>query len=204
MDAVRPDAQELSAASRWSGHASPHELAEALSLILPLLPLDARARAACVCRAWRTATSNPLLWEELRFAHCAAHVRDATLARLCARAGTALRTLDLDADACTHITAAGVLAALRGGGCTGVRHLNMPPKPRASKAAQQRKLLTVEMVQQLVVACPTLQRAACAACCGLAEMVTVLTALPGLLRLELEHEELNIWECDQATRLGRL
>ena len=130
MDAVRPGAQELSAASRWSGHTSPHELAEALSLILPLLPLDARARAACVCRAWRTATSNPLLWEELRFAHCAAHVRDATLARLCARAGTALRTLDLDADACTHITAAGVLAALRGGGCTGVRHLNMPERPR--------------------------------------------------------------------------
>ena len=42
---------ELSTESRWSGHASLHELAQALSLLLPLLPLDDRARAACVCRA---------------------------------------------------------------------------------------------------------------------------------------------------------
>ena len=53
MDAAPPAASELSAVSRWSGHASPHELAQALSLLLPLLPQDCRARAACVCRAWR-------------------------------------------------------------------------------------------------------------------------------------------------------
>ena len=127
MDAAPLDALELSAPSlRWSGYASPHKLAEALSLILPLLPLDSRARAACVCRAWRAATSHPALWEELSFERCTARVGDAALDSLCARAGAALRTLRLDSDECAQVTAAGMLAALRGGGCVGVRRLSAP------------------------------------------------------------------------------
>ena len=116
----------MSAASRWSGHASPHELAEALSLILPLLPLDARARAACVNPAWRVAAVHPALWEELSFEGCTARVDDATLAALCARAAAALRTLDLEGDACARVTGKGMLTALQGGGCTGLRRLSTP------------------------------------------------------------------------------
>jgi hypothetical protein len=90
MDAMHVEAQELSALS-WDGGVSSHNVASALSMLLPLLPLDCRARAACVCRAWRAAAAHPDLWDELRFERCAAHVTDAALASLCARAGAALR-----------------------------------------------------------------------------------------------------------------
>ena len=89
MDAVPTGALELSAALSDGGDTFPHE---ALQLILPLLPLDARACAACVCRAWHAATSNPLLWENLSFENCIAHADDATLATVCTRAGAALHT----------------------------------------------------------------------------------------------------------------
>jgi len=81
MDAAPSDALALGAASLcWSGYASPHKLAEALSLVLPSAPLDARARGACVCRAWRAATAQPALWEELSFEGCVASVYDWPLA----------------------------------------------------------------------------------------------------------------------------
>ena len=88
MDAalLNLNAQTLSAAPREGGSALPHE---ALVLMLPLLPLDARARAACVCRAWRAATAHSGLWEALSFERCAARVSNATLASLCARGGRA-------------------------------------------------------------------------------------------------------------------
>ena len=84
MDAAPPTASELSEESRWSGHTSPHKLAQALSLLLPLLPLDTRARAACVCRAWRAAAAPPVLWAELSFEHCAVCIHNAALTKLCA------------------------------------------------------------------------------------------------------------------------
>ena len=82
IDALRPDAQELSASSRWSGHTAPHKLAEALSLLLPLPLLDTRARAACVCRAWRAAASHPALWEALSFERCVARITTPTNATM--------------------------------------------------------------------------------------------------------------------------
>ena len=85
MDTLSLDALELSEPSCWGDGASSHKLAEALSLLLPLLPLDCRARAACVCRAWRAATAHPALWEELNFEHCAVRVYNATLASTCRR-----------------------------------------------------------------------------------------------------------------------
>ena len=104
MDATQPEAPALVAALSLGGYTSPHRAAEALSVLLPLLALDDRARAACVCRAWRAAAAHPGLWEELSFTRCVARVNDATLAALCARAGAALRTLSLDADACVRVT----------------------------------------------------------------------------------------------------
>ena len=157
MDAVLPEAQELSAALRWGGHASPHELAQVLSLLLPLLPLDDRARAACVCRAWRAAAAHPALWKELSFERCAADVDDTTLAALCARGGAALRTLSVDAGACERVTGAGIMAALLGGGCTGVRRLSTQLYSPWDEAGHT---LNAEQVQQLAAACPLLQVAA--------------------------------------------
>ena len=183
MDAVRPVAQELSAALSDEGSTRSHE---ALSLLLPLLPLDVRARAACVCRAWRTATSNPLLWEELSFKRCAARVCDATLARLCARAGAALRTLDLEADACKLVCTAGLLAALRDGGCTGLLRLSTLLTNNGRCLSQ---VLDAADVQELVAACPMLQYTACTVWCSLSDAAAVdaaaaATALSGPVTLE--------------------
>ena len=157
---------------RWSGYASPHKLAEALSLLLPLLPLDSRARTACVSRAWRAATTHPSLWEELSFERCAARVTNAVVALLCARAGAALRTLRLDSGKCSRVTGAGMLAALRDGGCIGLLRLNLllTERPR-------HQMLTAVPVRQLVVACPQLQHAVCALECSMSEAAAAVTAL---------------------------
>ena len=180
----------MSEPSCWSGQASPHRLAEALSVLLPLLPLEARARAACVCRAWRAATSHPALWEELSFERFALRVNDATLSQLCARAGAALRTLTLDSDACKRtafrdgfFTPNGLLAALRDGGCTGLRRLNLPVSKVWFEREQE---LTAEVAQELAAACPALQHAACEVHCSLSEAVAVSTELPGPLTLHCQ------------------
>ena len=180
MDAAPHVAAELCATSRWSGNASPHELAEALSLILPLLPLDARARAACVNPAWRAATAHPALWEELSFARCTARVDDATLAALCARAGAALRTLSVESGACARVTTNGTLGALRGGRCTGLRRLSTPPNYLGALAC---KMLSVKQVQQLAAACPRLTFTACEVRCMTSDAAAAVAALPGPLLL---------------------
>ena len=141
-----------------SGDTFPHE---AMPLILPLLPLDARARAACVCRAWRAAA--PRFWEELNLERCTAHIHDESIATLCARAGAALRALRLDRRACMLVTDAGILAALRDGGCTGLRRLCL-----------QETVLSAAVVKQLAAACPVLQVAACHVSCRMSEALRVL------------------------------
>ena len=169
MDPVAsPDTQEL------SGDTFPHE---ALVLVLQRLPLDARACAACVCPAWRAATAHPLLWQELSFERCAVHINNATLASLCARAGAELRTLNLDAAACTYITCDGMVTALRGGGCTGVQRLVALPE----SLLHMYRCLTTEMTYLLAAACPLLQHTACSIYCKLPEVAAVSTALPGPL-----------------------
>ena len=187
MDGKLASEQELRAACLWTGQASPNEAAEVLSLLLPLLPLEARARAACVCRAWRTAAAHPEVWEELSFKRCTARVNDATLASLCERAGVALRTLYLDEDACTRISGDGVLAALRGGGCIGLRRLDTEQvKPRYQ--VQRILVLNAELTPELVAACPMLQHTACTVVCSLNDAPAVMTALPGPLTIVRTHD----------------
>ena len=192
MDAalLNLNAQALSAAPREGGSALQHEAL--LLLLLPLLPLDARARAACVCRAWRAATAHSGLWEALSFERCAARVSNATLASLCARAGAQLRTLYLDAEACTRVSAAGMLAALRDGGCTGVRRLR--GSPRYWFDFNWPSELTAQEVQQLVAACPVLQYAECSLRCSIPDATAALTALPGLVELTCDGEFTEIEE----------
>ena len=164
----------------WSGHASPHKLAEVLLLLLPLLPLECRARAARVCRAWRTATAHPALLEKLSFERCTARINSAALASLCARAGATLRTLSLEGDACARVNVNDMVAALRGGGCTGLRRLSTP---LVLEKTLVRKLLTAEEVQQLAAACPRLTHTACAVRCSMRDAASAAAALPGPLLL---------------------
>ena len=171
MNAATPAARELAAASRWGGE-SCDELALALSLLLRVCPLESRARAACVCRAWRAAAAHPDLWQELRVERGLRTVTPATLASLCARAGAGLRTLSLHAYTCSAITTADLLAALRGGGCTGTGHLSATA------------WFTAEQAQQLAAACPMLRHSACKIECSLAEAAAAWTALPGPLTVK--------------------
>ena len=162
---------------------------EALALVLPLLPLGARWRAAGVCTVWRGAAAP--LWAELRLeADCL--LSDVSLAALCARCGALLRTLDLAAVLSEHVTAAGVLAALRAGGCTGVLHLSLPCVGFVDEHAARRWTLTSDQALQLAAACPVLKHAACLVCCDSVEdTLPVATALRGPLTLDLFHKQID-------------
>ena len=59
-----------------------------------LSPPDVRARAACVCRAWRAATAHPEMWEKPGFHRCVTPVNDNSLIEQLALAG-GLRSLKL-------------------------------------------------------------------------------------------------------------
>jgi len=147
-----------------------------------LLPLDARACAACVCRAWQDAAADPdalaSLWFERR---CALALNGDIIGRMCARAGAALREVRLDTPACYVVTAARVLAALRQGGCAGVQRLVLRTQTWMDSDA-----LTAEQAQQLAVACPALEHAKCTVRCESAEDVAAVCAsLPGPLELDV-------------------
>jgi len=169
---------------------------------LRMTPQDARARAACVCRTWRDAAADPALFAVLRFDDgCAARLNVASLLRLCARAGAALRELRLEAPLCDAVTAAAVIAALRAGGCAGVQRLVL----------RNGDSLSAEQVQQLAAACPALEHAACGVRCESADDVTTACAcLPGPLTLYVHYQldaaraalqlpaqvaEVDIWNC---------
>ena len=195
MDAVILDAQELSAAS--SDIALSHE---ALLLLLPFLPLDCRARAACVCRAWRAATAHPALWEALSFECCTARVTNAALSSLCACAGAALRTLRLDANVCADVTPDGMLAALRGGVCTGVQCLHAP-YVSVDKTMFSGRVLTAGMAQELAALCPMLQYSEFSVRNKLSDAVAVLGLLPGPLTLRCARNN-HIYDESDLSRLA--
>ena len=159
---------------------------DALVQVLQLLPLDVCARAACVCRAWRAAAADPRLWRTLRFdGDCApaTALSNNALAQLCARAGSALRELRVDAPACAAVTAEGVLAAVRSGHCTGVERLALRALDTTHWGAQLRATdaLTDVQAAQLASACPALRHASC--CVRVEGFSRAYARLPGPLTL---------------------
>lgn len=176
-DADATEAQQASAA-RWGGVGFANELSQVLALALPLFPVDDRCSCACVSRAWREATAAPPLWAELDFSSCTASVTLEALKLLCARAGSMLRDLRLDAPVCALLTGADFIAALRAGGCAGVRRIH-------ARAPHSCLLLKPVQALQLAAACPLLERVECAVLSsgGLAEAVEAAAALPGPMAL---------------------
>jgi hypothetical protein len=73
---------------------------EALRAIMLALPVDARARAACVCRGWRAFLADPSLWQVLDLTPAggvaAARVTENLVRGAVARAARQLRSLSLD------------------------------------------------------------------------------------------------------------
>jgi hypothetical protein len=100
----------------------PHAL---VLLILTLLPVDVRARCACVCRAWRAALSERSLWVRLDMSRTSGVTRavtDALLRGAAARAGGALETLDVSG--CLAVSAEALLAVATANATT-LRELRM-------------------------------------------------------------------------------
>ena len=93
--------------ARVDGAAAPPAAALASVLLLPhalllaifaLLPVDARLRAAAVCRAWRQALADRALWTTLDFSGITCALTDALLRAAAARARGELRSLTLCED----------------------------------------------------------------------------------------------------------
>jgi hypothetical protein len=101
--------------------ALPHAL---LRNILARLPVDERMRCAEVCRAWRAVLEDTSLWARLDLSagggvtHC---VTDALLRAACARAGDAIRFLDVAG--CASLTYTTLIATLGAALAAGAREL---------------------------------------------------------------------------------
>ena len=163
--------------SLWASSDRAHEI---LAHVLCLLPLDVRARAACVCRMWRDAAAQKHLWRALRFDDgFAAALSNEVLLQLCTRASATLRELHLDAPVCAAVTSNGVLAALRRGNCAGVQSVVLLAGPHSFN----RLLLSGGQARQLAATCPALKHAACEVYCRNPEDVAACAMLPGPLVL---------------------
>ena len=168
----------------WAGGLPEGVLVHALRL----LPTDCRVRASAVCRAWRDAAADPSLQQDIWFST----TEDTTgplrrqpmnihfLRRLCARAGAALRTMDLSSTcstyACVHIDADEVVEALHAGGCTGLQRLTFPDYSHDLSNIHQ-ACLTQHDRELLNIACPALQFCDCAVNCQSAADVAPALAM---------------------------
>jgi hypothetical protein len=87
--------------------------------IFARLPVDARARCACVCRGWRAVTSEPSLWRRLDLSPSSGvsvAITDAVLRGATARARGGLAWLDVSG--CADVTHEALLAMLRANAAT--------------------------------------------------------------------------------------
>jgi acyl carrier protein len=151
---------------------------DALTQIFRRLPVDARARAASVCHVWHDAAADPPVRAVMHFDGCRVAVDDALLAALCGRAGKALTELHLNVSGCKAVTAAGVVTALRVGGCFKLRCLVLHRFEKWWRHGPQ--TLTLQNAKQLAAALPKLQETSCVVNCETHDQVAdARAALPG-------------------------
>jgi hypothetical protein len=118
--------------------------------VFSLLPADARARAACVCRGWRVTLDELSLWTRLDLSAASGvrvRVTDAVLAGVAAKARGQLR--ELDVSGCVAVTFDTVLAAVVANGGT-LRELCVGARALTAQA------LDVGCVERLLEAAPQL------------------------------------------------
>jgi hypothetical protein len=146
----RRSARVAAVAERESSALSP--LPPALAIyVFSLLPADARARAACVCRGWRTTLEEPSLWTRLDLSPSsgvAVRETDAVLAGAAHKARGQLAALDVSE--LLFVTFDALLAVVRANGgalrelCVGVSAHNLPQS------------LNTDRVERLLQAAPHL------------------------------------------------
>jgi hypothetical protein len=124
-----------------------------LQSVLARLPVDARARACVVCRAWNAALAERSLWTRLDLSLAsgvAVSVTEAVLRAAAARAGGQLEALDLPD--CNFIGFEAVLAVVTACGVT-LRELR---RHNPSRNADERSTVSSEAVEALLRAAPQL------------------------------------------------
>jgi hypothetical protein len=192
---------------------------EALLHILSLLPLGVRLRCGVLSRRWAELVRTPTLYAHLDFTvptagprGSASGVHDVGLFRLCARAGAALRSLDVS---CRHgagmLTLAGLLRALRGEACEGLEELrtvsdeNWDDDGAATVAATSSDTvfdapvanwqlrLSARQASSLQRSCPQLRRGALALHAESPhDAVAALTTFPSSVRTRVDLIELRL------------
>ena len=119
--------------------------AELVLRVLAALPPSDRARAACVCRAWRGLCATPTLWTDVR---CAGLSRTQALGAV-ARAGAALRSLHAGADV---LSCADLTRLLGGGARPALEELTT-----ATTTAESALDFDVPAGAAILAACPALR-----------------------------------------------
>lgn len=166
-------------------------LPDAVALkILLLVPIDARLRiGALLQRRCARVLREPDAWRVIDFGGCEAPVTDRALLLLCARAGTALRCLDLSG--CdvygARLTTSGIIGALRGSA-----GLNLECLYTRAAVDYQRYLCRFSRTDAVALrkACPLLQHGDFVLhlhpYLDQPEVASALHALPGDVYLETE------------------
>ena len=153
----------------------------ALRLVMHTLPLDARACAACVCRAWRDAARLPSRLQELTFEGCHRRIRKSPFLMLLSRAGASLsRLLIYDTNVRSDVTAFAVVRALSDGGCSQLRQLVLFPTRTRFGNFSMKQQLTAESLGLLMKACPQLEQLDCRIKSTTDDCLVVLQALATL------------------------
>jgi hypothetical protein len=119
--------------------------------VFSLLPVDARARAACVCRGWRTTLDQRCLWTRLDLSPSsgvAVGVMDAALAGAARKARGQLTALDVSG--CARVSFDALLAVLRAN-AGALRELRVGARQHASP-----QNLDADRVERLLQAAPQL------------------------------------------------
>ncbi len=147
--------------------------------IFALLPVDARARSACVSPGWRTLLADPSLWTRLDLSQesgVTARVSDGVLLGAAARAGGALETLDLERDG--HVSLVALLAVLRANAGT-LRQL------RTGRFANSAKVIRTRDLKAMLRAAPALRELS-------AKVFCIAEQAPALLRNEPPYGPLRL------------
>jgi hypothetical protein len=157
-----------------------------VAAIFALLPVDARARCAAVCRGWRCALDDGAAWASLDLSPLGvdapaprARITDALLTAACARARGALRSLDVRG--CVDVSYETLLAAVAANGAS-LRRLV------AGDGCFDDQILEFADVTALCAAAPRLETLAAPVICDtLAEACSLASAAPPLAPVRL-HE----------------
>jgi hypothetical protein len=189
---------------------------EALLHILSLLPLGVRLRCGVLSRRWAELVRTPTLYAHLDFTAPPAGrgsfggVHDLGLVRLCARAGSALRSLDVSCRrGAGKLTLAGLLRALSGEACEGLEELRTVSDENwddddAATAAPSRTAfdapvanwqlrLSARQASLLQRSCPQLRRGAVALHAESPDDATAaLTTFPPTVRTRVDLFELRL------------